>query len=112
MLDHRRSVWISTSFRQLDAIATYGTISAAADELRMPQPTLSRSIRRLEQELGHDLLLREGRHVELSEAGRLALEYVRPILRDERLMRDALDRLPLRRTRCGSVPWHRLRSGI
>lgn len=79
--------------RQLDAIATYGTISAAADELRMPQPTLSRSIRRLEQELGHDLLLREGRHVELNEAGRLALEYVRPILRDERLMRDALDRL-------------------
>lgn len=79
--------------RQLDAIATYGTISAAADELHMPQPTLSRSIRRLEQELGHDLLLREGRHVELSEAGRLALEYVRPILRDERLMRDALDRL-------------------
>ena len=32
--------------RQLDAIATYGAISAAAAELRLPQPPLSRSIRR------------------------------------------------------------------
>ena len=79
--------------RQFDAVATYGTISAAADELRMPQPTLSRSLRRLELELGHDLLSREGRHVELNEAGRLVLEYIRPMLRDERLMREALDRL-------------------
>ncbi len=79
--------------RQFDAVATYGTISAAADELRMPQPTLSRSLQRLEQELGHQLLSREGRHVELNEAGRLALEYIRPMLRDERLMREALDRL-------------------
>ena len=44
--------------RQFDAVATYGTISAAADELRMPQPTLSRSLQRLEQELGHELLSR------------------------------------------------------
>lgn len=79
--------------RQFDAVATYGTISAAADELRMPQPTLSRSLQRLEQELGHQLLSREGRHVELNEAGRLALEYIRPMLRDERLMHEALDRL-------------------
>lgn len=79
--------------RQFDAVATYGTISAAADELRMPQPTLSRSLQRLEQELGHELLSRQGRHVELNEAGRLVLEYIRPMLRDERLMREALDRL-------------------
>lgn len=79
--------------KQLDAIATHGTISAAADELHIPQPTLSRSIRRLEQELGHDLLLRQGRHVELNAAGRLALDYIRPMLRDERLLREALDRL-------------------
>lgn len=79
--------------RQFDAVATYGTISAAADELRMPQPTLSRSIKRLEDELGHPLLRREGRHVEINETGRIALEYIRPILRDERLMREALDRI-------------------
>ncbi|MBW3083784.1 LysR family transcriptional regulator [Bifidobacterium phasiani] len=79
--------------RQFDAVAAYGTISAAADELRMPQPTLSRSIKRLEDELGHPLLRREGRHVEINETGRIALEYIRPILRDERLMREALDRI-------------------
>ncbi len=79
--------------KQLDTIATLGTISAAADELHIPQPTLSRSIRRLEQELGHDLLLRRGRHIEINDAGRLALEYIRPMLRDERLMREALNQL-------------------
>lgn len=79
--------------RQFDAIATHGSISAAADELRMPQSTLTRSIQRLERELGCELLTRAGRHTTLSEAGSLALEYIRPILREIRLMREALDRL-------------------
>ena len=41
--------------RQLDAIARRGTISAAAEELHLSQPALSRSIRRLERELGQEL---------------------------------------------------------
>ena len=38
--------------RQIDAIARTGTMSAAADELHISQPALSRSIQRLEAELG------------------------------------------------------------
>ncbi|MFC2624631.1 MAG: LysR family transcriptional regulator [Propionibacterium acidifaciens] len=77
--------------RQLDAIANAGTMSAAARTVHISQPALSRSLRRLETELGQPLFDRVGRRLEMNEAGRIALEHARQILRDERLMRDALD---------------------
>ena len=77
--------------RQLEAIAREGTVSAAAGAVHISQPALSRSIARLESELGQSLFDRIGRRLELNEAGRVDLEYARQILRDERLMRDALD---------------------
>lgn len=76
--------------RQLDAIERTGTISGAAAQLSISQPALSRSIQRLEMELGQPLIDRSGRHSQLNEAGRIALDYARQILRDERLMREAL----------------------
>ena len=79
--------------RQLEAIARLGTVSAAARELHLSQPALSRSIARLEQELGMELLERSGRHVEVGGAGKVVLEYARPILHEERLMRQALEGL-------------------
>lgn len=77
--------------RQLDAIAREGTMSAAARALHLSQPALSRSVQRLEADLGTSLFLRDGRRVELNDAGRVAVEWARQILRDERLMRDAID---------------------
>lgn len=74
--------------RQLEAVARMGTVSAAADELHISQPALSRSIQRLEAELGCALFDRAGRRVVLNEAGRSALEWARQLLRDERLMRE------------------------
>lgn len=79
--------------RQLEAIARLGTVSAAARELHLSQPALSRSIARLEQELGVELLERSGRRVEVGDAGQVVLEYARPILHEERLMRQALEGL-------------------
>ena len=79
--------------RQLEAITRLGTVSAAARELHLSQPALSRSIARLEQDLGVELLERSGRHVEVSRAGRVVLEYARPILHEERLMRQAIEEL-------------------
>ncbi|MDI9590426.1 MAG: LysR family transcriptional regulator [Acidobacteriota bacterium] len=75
--------------RQLDAIARRGTISAAAEELHLSQPALSRSIRRLERELGQDLFDRTHNSAQLNKAGRLAVDHARMFLRDERAMRDA-----------------------
>ena len=77
--------------RQLDAIAREGTISAAARALHLSQPALSRSVQRLEADLGTPLFSRDGRRVELNDAGRTAVDWARQILRDERLMRDAID---------------------
>lgn len=76
---------------QLVAIERHGTLSAAAAELHVSQPALSRSIQRLETELGQPLFDRHGRSATLNDAGRIALDYAHQILRDQRLMRQALD---------------------
>jgi DNA-binding transcriptional LysR family regulator/DNA-binding XRE family transcriptional regulator len=52
----------------------------AAERLLITQPVLSRQIRKLEQELGTDLLTRSSRHVELTRAGHQLAEDARPLL--------------------------------
>lgn len=76
--------------RQLDAIDRKGTMSGASKALLISQPALSRSMQRLEAELGQPLFERVGRRSTLNAAGRLALEHARRILREEQAMRDAL----------------------
>ena len=77
--------------RHLDAMETCATMTEAARRLHMSQPALSRSMQRLETEFGQPLFDREGRSMRLNDAGRVAVDWARQILRDERLMRDALD---------------------
>jgi LysR family nitrogen assimilation transcriptional regulator len=60
--------------RYFAQVATAGSFSLAAKELRVAQPALSRQIRKLEQELGVDLLVRHGRGVRLTGAGSILLE--------------------------------------
>lgn len=76
--------------RQLDAIERAGTLSGAAAQLHISQPALSRSIQRLEAELSLELFDRDGRRMILNDAGRVAVDWARQILRDERLMREAV----------------------
>jgi DNA-binding transcriptional LysR family regulator len=61
---------------QFAAVARNEHISRAAAMLGMPQPTLSRSIARLEADLGLTLLARHGRTVTLTRAGRELLASV------------------------------------
>ena len=67
--------------RYFVAVADFGGISHAAERLRIAQPAVSRQIRDLEHELGFDLLLREGRRVVLTDAGRTFAKDARDILR-------------------------------
>ena len=89
------------NFEQLHqflCVAQLGTVSAASEQLNISQPALSRSLARLEQELGTQLFDRNGRAISLNQAGATALEYVRSILHEERLMRIALNDLAHRAT--------------
>ncbi len=82
--------------RQLVEIERLGTISAAAEKLHLTQPSLSRSMKRLETDLGQELFDRTRNHVELNEAGRLAVEHARDMLAAEKRMRDTFDGLARR----------------
>ena len=53
------------------AVAHEGNITRAAESLHLTQPTLSRQIQDLEEELGAPLFLREKRRMELTDAGLL-----------------------------------------
>jgi LysR family nitrogen assimilation transcriptional regulator len=60
-------------------VARAGSVSRAAQELRLAQPALSRQIKKLEHELGVSLFSRHGRGVRLSAAGSVLLERAEAI---------------------------------
>ncbi|MCA6094909.1 LysR family transcriptional regulator [Streptomyces sp. SCA3-4] len=61
------------------AVVRAGTVSAAAQELHISQPSLSQQIRRLERRVGAPLFHRSSRGVELTPGGRAFLHGVRDI---------------------------------
>jgi DNA-binding transcriptional LysR family regulator len=61
-------------------VAHKGSFSAAGRELKIPQPTVSRLIAQLEQEIGAALLTRTTRAVTLTEAGREFLSRIESVL--------------------------------
>jgi len=73
------------------AVVDHGGFSAAADEVRVAQPSLSQSIRRLEADLGTPLFDRVGRTVRLTAAGEALLEPARQALRDLDTARAAVE---------------------
>ena len=73
-------------------VADTGGFSRAARLLRVAQPALSRQVRSLEVELHQNLLLRNGRGVVATEAGKRLLAHARGILQQvERARREVDD---------------------
>jgi LysR family hca operon transcriptional activator len=67
--------------RYFVAVAEAGSLTVAAERiLHTSQPSLSRQIRDLEQEVGARLLTRRARGIELTPAGRAFLEHARSVL--------------------------------
>ncbi|MXP64949.1 LysR family transcriptional regulator [Roseomonas sp. M0104] len=69
-----------TRLRSLLAIADHGGFGRAAAALGLAQPSLSRQVALLEQEVGRPLLYRHGRGARLTEDGQRLADAARPLL--------------------------------
>ena len=65
---------------QFAAFARCGTLLKASEELHITQPTLSRSMKKLEEELGVPIFHRENSKLSLNETGKVAAEYAEKAL--------------------------------
>ena len=64
----------------IQEVERQGSITAAAGELCLTQSALSHSMRKLEQQLGTDVWLREGRSLRLTQAGQYLLAVANRVL--------------------------------
>ncbi|MGH3377140.1 MAG: LysR family transcriptional regulator, partial [Actinoallomurus sp.] len=66
--------------RVLHAIATYGSVTAAADVLHVTTSAISQQMAKLEREAGQRLLERSGRGVRLTDAAELLVTHASRML--------------------------------
>ena len=71
-----------TDLHTFSLVAETGTITGAAKRLGVPKSTVSRRVRRLEAQLGHDLLRRSSRSVALTENGQALFQRSQPPLQE------------------------------
>jgi LysR family transcriptional activator of nhaA len=60
-------------------VAKEGSLRAAADKLRVSQPSICAQINSLEAALGHELFRKEGRSLALTETGHMVMGYAEEI---------------------------------
>ena len=65
---------------QLLAISDCKTMSGAAEKLHLSQPALSRSMKKLEEELQVTLFERQKNKIRFNENGELAVEHARRVV--------------------------------
>ena len=70
------------ALRVVETVARYRSFSAAAERLHKVPSAISYTVRKMEETIGTQLFLREGKQVELTAEGRYFLEHARDILRD------------------------------
>lgn len=78
--------------RYFVAVARERNFTRAAEQLHIAQPPLSRQVQQLEEELGVQLLVRTGRPLRLTDAGRVFHEQAREILARVEQMKTATRR--------------------
>nr|WP_240353144.1 LysR family transcriptional regulator [Cohnella algarum] len=78
--------------------ARQGSFTKAAEKLHVSQPTISKMIKGIEEELGTELIDRSGKRIELTDAGRMILAQAENIVRSfEHLSSDLDDLLNLKK---------------
>ena len=76
--------------RYFKTIAEVHGFARAAQQMRVAQPALSRSIAKLEDEIGQSLFVRHSSGVALTEAGTLLYQHVAIVLRDMQRLTDEM----------------------
>lgn len=90
--------------RYFIAVAQAGSLTvAAARELHTSQPSLSRQIRDLEDEVAAQLLIRRARGIELTSAGRAFLDHARSVLSQVEAAAEAARRVARPAKPCFSI---------
>lgn len=79
------------SLRYFLKVAEYSSITRAAADLHLTQPALTRHIAQLEEEFRVKILMRHGRGVRLTEAGRLLAERAAAIISQIEDLSDELE---------------------
>lgn len=83
----------ATGFEEFVTIVRTGSVTAAAAELGLPRPTLSRRLARLEERLGVRLLHRSTRRHTLTPEGEALYAQARQVVRDARAAEAMVRRL-------------------
>jgi LysR family transcriptional regulator, transcriptional activator of nhaA len=79
------------------SVVRTGSLTRAASELALSPPTVSAQLRTLEERLGAKLLMKSGRKLIPTEAGRLVFTYADQIFDVGRELLDALEQRPSQR---------------
>ena len=74
------------ALRYFTEVVQQNSFTRAAESLHVTQPTISKMVKALEDELGGPLLLREGRGVQLTDAGQVVYDRGLDILAQARLL--------------------------
>jgi LysR family transcriptional regulator, cyn operon transcriptional activator len=96
-------LWQLRTFR---VVAETLNFTRAAERLHLTQSAVSHQIKALETELGEPLFIRAKRGVKLSEAGKVALEYVERILDDAQALKEKVsgrEHAPVGRVRAAAA---------
>jgi DNA-binding transcriptional LysR family regulator len=80
MIAPRRFLPSISALLAFEAVARLGSATKAAQELSLTQSAVSRQLKTLEEQLGVGLLVRQGRQLALTQAGRSYVVEVRDIL--------------------------------
>lgn len=95
-----------SQLRTFRAVAETLNFTRAAERLHLTQSAVSHQIKSLEEELGEPLFIRAKRGVKLSQAGKIALEYVERILDTAETLKQSIsgrERTPVGRVRVAAA---------
>jgi DNA-binding transcriptional LysR family regulator len=86
--------------RTFSTLAETENFTETASKLLMTQPGVSQHVRKLEENLGQQLIVRKDKHFELTPQGKSVLEYSRQVLEGEKLLRSHINDVDPHRGKC------------